>query len=221
MFGSVLPDNAQAALALLGQNKPFPADTYLAGGSALALQLGHRRSVDFDFFTPTPFNAKKLSKSLSALGVFQEEVALGISLIGIFQGVKISCFQYEYPLIHRAIAYQNIAIAHPHDIAPMKLVAITDRGVKKDFVDLYAIIHQGVSLDEMFIFYEQKYHLLESNKYTILKALGYFEEADQTDMPEMLIPLTWEEVKGFLSKESMQLAKKLLEGTTSAAWAAH
>lgn len=211
MFGSVLPEDAQTALALLGEKKPFSAGTYLAGGSALALYLGHRKSVDFDFFTPTEFDPIKLSADLAVIGNFEEEVAKGITLIGKFQGVKLSCFHYNYPLLAIPDSYLNIDVADQRDIAAMKLVAITDRGTKKDFIDIYTLAHHNFPLEEMFVFYDKKYHLLETNRYTIIKALNYFDEADTTDMPEMLITLTWEEVKEFFIAESMRLAKKYLE----------
>lgn len=215
MFASVLPARAQATLAVLGDKQPLPAKTYLAGGSALALHYGHRRSIDFDFFTPTEFDPKKLSAALSAIGVFAEEVAKGISLIGKFNSTKLSCFRYDYPLIEETTDYHHIPVVHPHDIAAMKLVAICDRGTRKDFVDLYTLAKHGISLEAMMELYGRKYGLLESNMYTLIKALGYLDEADEDDMPEMLIPLSWNEVKNFFASESMRLAKKYLEGTAS------
>lgn len=212
MFASVLPGDAQAALAVLGQKNPFPSETYLAGGSALALQYGHRRSVDFDFFTPTAFDPKKLAASLSLIGSFQADLAKGISLLGTFQGVKLSCFRYEYPLIQRPLSYLGISIAHPDDIGPMKLVAICDRGIKKDFVDIYTLVQNGMSLDAIFALYEKKYGLLDSNRYTLVRAIGYFDEAELTDMPEMLTSLSWDEVKRFFVAESMRLGKQYIEG---------
>ncbi|MBI5614082.1 nucleotidyl transferase AbiEii/AbiGii toxin family protein [Candidatus Gottesmanbacteria bacterium] len=212
MFESVLPKNAQTALALLGNSNPFPSDTYLAGGSALALHFGHRKSVDFDFFTPTAFDPKKLSESLSLLGSFDEEVAKGISLIGKFQGVKLSCFQYQYSLLKQPLVHLGVLVAHPNDIAPMKLVAICDRGTKKDFVDIYTMVQNGLTLEDMFTLYDKKYGLLESNRYTLCKALGYLDEADLTDMPEMLISLSWKEVKQFFIAQAMRLGKQYIEG---------
>lgn len=215
MFASVLPGDAQAALALLGQKNPFPAETYLAGGSALALQYGHRRSVDFDFFTPTAFDPKKLATSLSLVGSFQTDVAKGISLLGTFQGVKLSCFCYEYPLIQQPLSYLGISIAHPDDIGPMKLVAVCDRGTKRDFVDIYTLVQHGMSLDAMFALYEKKYRLLESNQYTLVRAIGYLDEAELTDMPEMLVSLSWDTVKQFFIAESVRLGKQYIEGRSA------
>ncbi len=211
MFTAVLSKDAQAALALLGKSGVV-REGYLAGGSALALHFGHRRSVDFDFFTPASFDPKKVSNMLSSLGTFTEEVAKGISLIGVFEGIKMSYFQYNYPLLASTEQFLGVTVAHPKDIAAMKLVAITDRSTKKDFIDVYTLAKRGISLDTIFLLYEQKYHLFDANRFTLIKSLTYFEEADSDIMPEMLTPVSWDEIKRFFITESMRLAKKYLEG---------
>lgn len=211
MFAAVLPQAAQAALAVLGKSGVVK-DAYLAGGSALALQFGHRQSVDFDFFSPNTFVLEELVASLKALGPFTPSFAKGNSLIGIFSGVKMSYFYYQYPLIAKPLVYTNVTIAHPHDIATMKLVAIMDRSTKKDFVDLYTLAHRDIPLDRMFELYDQKYHVLEENVYSIIRALRYFDEIETSDVPKMLTSLSWEEVRQFFIAESVRLGKKYLEG---------
>lgn len=211
MFTSVLSQNAQNALAILGKSGLL-SQAYLAGGSALALQFGHRRSEDFDFFSPHEFSPDTLSEGLSKFGIFETTFAKGITLLGEFEGVKFSYFQYQYLLVDQTLTHEHIAIAQPKDIAAMKLAAIMDRGKKRDFIDLFMLAHRGLSFDAMFEFYDQKYHALESNIFSLLRAMNYFDEADTTDMPEMLIPISWEEVKKFFIAESMRLAKKNLEG---------
>lgn len=207
MFTAVLSKDAQAALAALGKSGVV-ADAYLAGGSALALHFGHRRSEDFDFFSPHPFDPIQLGKAFSSVGTFHTEVAVGITLLGAFNGVKLSYFQYDYPLLRPTESLFDVAIAHPDDIAAMKLVAICDRSTKKDYVDLYTLAHRGVSFEAMFRFYEEKYHVFDENKFTITKSLTYFEPAEETEMPAMLDPLAWNDVKQFLIKESMRLGKQ-------------
>lgn len=210
MFAAVLSQTAQNALAILGKSGLL-SQAYLAGGSALALHLGHRRSEDFDFFSLQEFSPDKLREALSGLGTFETTFAKGITLLGVFEGIKFSYFQYEYPLLSPLVSYSGVSIAHPRDIAAMKLAAIMDRGKKRDFVDLFMISHQGLSFDKVFQLYDQKFHALESNAFSLLRAMNYFDEADTTDMPEMLTPLTWDEVKKFFQNESMRLAKKYLE----------
>lgn len=210
MFAGTLFDAAKTALALLGKSG-LVDDGYLAGGSALALQLGHRYSFDFDFFSPIPFDPIKLSKALKSIGTFRQTVARGISLIGEFEGVKYSYFQYDYPLITSTHQFLNVAIADVKDIAPMKLTAIMDRGTKRDFIDIYALIHTSMAIKDMFSLYDQKYNMLDANRWSLIKALSYFDDAEKDDMPRMIdASITWEKVKTFLADESMRLAREIL-----------
>ena len=136
MFTRTLSQSAQNALVLLGRNKILPENTYLAGGSSLALQFGHRISVDFDFFTPTRFDGEELRQKLNNIGkfVFQEADEKD-TLLGVFNQVKFSIFRYRYPLVFTPLNFLDISLAAPEDIAAMKLAAIMDRGTKKDFID--------------------------------------------------------------------------------------
>jgi len=210
MFGTVLSDVATKTLAILGKSTFFK-DAYLAGGSALALHLGHRVSIDFDFFSGIPFQPDILAKQLQTIGKFKPEVVKGISLIGTFEGIKFSYFGYDYKLIEKTTPYVNISVADPKDIAAMKLVAITDRSTKKDYIDLYMISKKLYPLETMLTFYDQKYKLLDANQFTLIKSLTYFQDAEKTEMPRMLIPLKWEDVKQFFTSESLRLGKKFLE----------
>lgn len=203
MFAGTLSDTAKTALALLGESG-LVDDGYLAGRSALALQLGHRYSFDFDFFSPTPFDPKKLSKNLKSIGTFRQTVAKGISLIGEFEDVKFSYFQYDYPLIASPHQFLKVAVADIKDIAPMKLTAIMDRGTKRDFVDMYTLVQKGMTIEDMFAHYDRKFHFLDVNRWSLIKALSYFDDAEKDDMPRMIdTSITWEMVKSFLAAESM------------------
>lgn len=209
MFRSTLSETAQTALAVLGKSKVVK-DAYLAGGSALALHFGHRYSKDFDFFSQKSFDPQNLSKKLQKLGDFKKELAKGISLIGSFNGVKFSYFKYNYPLIAPTAEFLNVAIASPKDIAAMKLTAIMDRGTKRDFVDLYEMAKQGISIEKLFDYYDKKYHFLATNRFSLIKAIGYFDDADSDEMPQMIKKIGWNEVKAFFASESMRLAHKYL-----------
>ena len=209
MFGSVLPGDSQTVLAVLGKSKLLN-DAYLAGGSAFALHFGHRYSIDFDFFSPKKFDPVKLRDKLKKLGKFDAELAKGITLIGTFNSIKMSYFLYDYPLIEQTVLFSDIAIAHPHDIAAMKLVAIMDRGTKKDYVDLYELIQRGITTEKMIDFYEKKYGKWEENQFSVIKALSYFDEAEESEMPHMIRKVSWETIKQFLAAESLRLAKKYL-----------
>lgn len=210
MFTTVLSQDAQTALALLGKSG-IVGEGYLAGGSALALHYGHRHSEDLDFFSVHSFDPRVMSTRLKDLGVFTPSFAEGISLIGTFGGVKFSYFQYDYPLLFLTTTMLDVSIVHPKDIAAMKIAAIMDRGTKRDFVDLYELVKQGVSLEEMFELYNKKYKALENNMFSILRSLQYFDDAEKGDMPNMIKPISWDEVKQFFIAESMRLAKRYLE----------
>lgn len=211
MFTTVLSKNAQAALAVLGKSG-LVADAYLAGGSALALHFGHRYSVDFDFFSAKPLDPDSLSRSLATVGSFTTTLSKDASLLGKFEGIKFSYFRYKYPLIAPASEIFKVAVAHPEDIAAMKLVAITARGTKRDFVDLYVLAHKGVGTEKMLSLYQQKYKLLDTNIYTLLRAFSYFDEAEESEMPQMITHVSWGEVKRFFAAEAVRLGKKYLEG---------
>lgn len=209
MFRAVLSKNAHDALVLLGKTKILPEKTFLAGGTALALQIGHRRSEDFDFFTPTSFKSEDLMTKLNKIGNFVlTEKQFKDTLLGLFNGVKFSIFLYPYPLIDKPIDYLGIKLTSLKDIAAMKLAAIMDRGTKRDFIDLYFLTKNNISLDEMFVFYDEKFKALESNLYSLLKSLTYFDDAEKSDMPEMLKKVSWKEVKEFLKKEVVRVTKK-------------
>jgi len=212
MFEQVLPGNAKKSLDSLGQSGLLKK-AYLAGGTALALQIGHRVSVDFDFFTEEHFNAAVLSNKLSqkAQG-FTEDRKEKDTLLGVINKTKFSLFFYNYPLVAKSTDFLQISIANIKDIATMKLAAIADRGIKRDFIDLYFIVckEKAVSLEEVFSLYDKKFRALDKNVMHLLRSLTYFEEAEQTNMPEMLKAVKWQDVKKFFEIETKYLAKRLI-----------
>lgn len=209
MFTKTLSGAARNSLAILG-NSGLLKEAYLAGGSALALHLGHRQSIDFDFFTPQHFDSKNLVKDLQKVGKFEKMTLKADTLLGVFNSIKFSLFFFEYPLVKKPKLYLGIKIASPADIGAMKLAAIVDRGTKKDFIDLYFLVKEKYSLEEIFKFYDKKYQKLAENIYSILKSLSYFEDAEASEMPIMIKKLSWREVKDFFRQEAVRLGKKYL-----------
>lgn len=210
MFTGTLPLNAQKSLAILGRAKCLPPKTYMAGGSGLALHLGHRISVDFDFFTPESFNQENLAKSLLENGRFTVTRTATDTLMGIFEKTKFSIFRYKYPLISDTTECFGVNIASKIDIGAMKMAAVMDRGTKKDLVDLYFLSKNGIFLENCLNFYDQKYGVLANNMYSIITGLSYFKEAEETEMPKMLKPVLWKDIKIFFERETNSLAKKYL-----------
>ena len=207
MFTKTLSSATQVSLALLGKSGLLK-DAYLAGGSALALHLGHRYSLDFDFFTRKHFKAENLINNLKKIGKFEKITLTQDTLLGTFNSVKFSLFYLEYPLIQKTRPFLNISLASCADIAAMKLAALVDRGTKRDFIDLYFLAKEKYNLKTILNFYNKKYRKLQENIYSILKALKYFEDAEESEIPKMIKKVSWEEVKRFFGKEVLKLSKK-------------
>ena len=200
----VLPDEQLKLFNMLSAQS-FIKDFYLAGGTSLALQIGHRRSVDFYFFIPADFDTSLIVNKITETGVYQRENEEKNTINGNLNGVSISFFGYRYGIIDSFRHYNNIRLAGIKDIAAMKLEAIAGRGSKKDFVDLFFLL-QMYTIDEMFTFHSQKYGHELSNQYHHLKSLVYFDDAEMEVMPVMVKSLKWNDVKKRIvncTKESM------------------
>jgi hypothetical protein len=204
VFEETLVRGAKNSLALLGKSGIL-RNAYLAGGTAAALQMGHRISVDFDFFTQERFVPQEISKKLSHLGSFVVDQADKGTVLGKFEKVKFSLFVYEYPLIEKTHSYLEISLASLQDIAAMKIDALSSRGARRDFVDLYFLCRQGLSLTEILTCYQKKYGLLASNLIHIQKSLIYFKDAETDDMPKMLKEVKWEQIQRFFEQEVKRL----------------
>lgn len=214
MFEKVLPKDAKDALASISEKNILPKKTYLAGGTALALQFGHRKSFDFDFFTPTDFKAEILAQKIrhSFRDFKLDQLAWG-TILGYIGQTKFSLFIYEYPLLFPTQEFVGAALADVRDIAAMKISAISDRCTKRDFIDLYTIVasRKTISLEECFDLYDKKFKALAQNKVHILKSLIFFEDAEGDIMPKMLERVDWKEVKKFFQKEVTILSRKILQ----------
>ena len=180
----VLPENQLKLFNKLAECT-WISDFYFAGGTALALLLGHRQSIDFDFFTKIPFKGEIIKKHLAELGemeLFSEDkdtINAGIN------GIRVSFFIYEISMMNDLLAYKNISIASLLDIALMKLAAISGRGSKKDFIDLYFLL-KYFELSELLKKFPMKFGKESTNIYHLLKSLVYFNEAEDQPLPVML-----------------------------------
>lgn len=185
-------DKATLALLEAIQRLDVFRNFRLVGGTALALQIGHRKSIDLDFFGPDDFSEINFPVSLQDLG--HRKVLLDSSAIKIFtiNGIKVDFVQYPYPWLSEAYKEGQLVLAKPTDIAAMKLSAICNRGSKKDFYDLYFLLDQ-YSLSDLLGFYKKKFS--DASPFLVLKSLTYFEDAETDDDPLMLRPLAWDEVK--------------------------
>lgn len=179
---------------------------YLAGGTALALRLGHRRSIDFDFFTAGDFDAIDLRERLRT--IFGEVPVRSLAprtLYVSLLGVTTSFFAYRYPLLESPEATPwGFGLAGLRDIAAMKLEAVAGRGSRKDFIDLYFLCRR-FDLCEIFRCFAEKYRGAGTDPYHRLRALAYFDDAETEPMPEMLAPVVWAEVRGYFEARAREL----------------
>ncbi len=195
MFEKTISKKTAENLELLGKSGILK-EAYLAGGTALALQIGHRISYDLDFFTNKKFNPQLFLKKIGKFKNYQHKQTDWQTILGRLNDVKFSLFYYQYPLINPLLDFKKIKIASIIDIAAMKIAAIGERGAKRDFIDLYFIL-QEISAKQAFDAYEKKYQKLASNFIHIQKSLVYFNEAEEEPMPQMLKQINWQEVKNY------------------------
>ena len=166
----------------------------LVGGTALALQIGHRISVDLDLFGDIEFDSELLN-DFSKVQAIKKSKNINIFEIN---NIKVDIVNYAYPWLDQELHIDNIRLASLKDIAAMKIAAVTGRGSKKDFVDLFFLL-RAFSFNEIISFYEQKYS--DASIYLALKSLVYFDDADIDPPLNMLIDIPWEEVKDRIRKE--------------------
>jgi hypothetical protein len=184
---------------------PWLGEFYMAGGTALALQIGHRQSIDFDFFIEKPFDVQKTIRTLTEQGAFDLLNEDQDTINGSLDGVKVSFFKYQYPLLKDIGVHQTIRIAHRLDIALMKLEAIAGRGSKKDFVDLYFLLKE-YTVEQLLENYTQKYSAGTGNRYHLFKSLTYFEDAERQPMPLLIKTVAWDEIKRVIGAEVRKCA---------------
>lgn len=176
---------------------------YLAGGTALALQIGHRKSLDLDFFSQD-FDENVVEEKVKTINGFKlvkkETQTLHINI----GKSKVSFLGYPYPLVFPYRFFNTVAIADVRDIGAMKMTAIANRGTKRDFFDLFTIA-QLFSMSELFEVFKSKFSKVNYSKTHVLRSLTYFNDAEDDVDLKMLNDTSWQEVKGFFIKEVPKL----------------
>jgi hypothetical protein len=171
----------------------------LAGGTGLALQLGHRVSLDLDLFREGSFDPDGLLESLRDCGAPRVRSRQRDTLHVAVDGVRLSFLGLRDPLLFPGTPYRGLTVADPRDIAVMKLVAIGGRGSRKDFVDLHFYLAAGGDLEGVLALARRRFAGIDYNEYHLLKSLVYFEDAETEPMPRMLRPIEWSDVKETLT----------------------
>jgi hypothetical protein len=198
----------EGTLGLLKQLQSLDilSEMRLVGGTSLALQIGHRKSIDIDLFGILNVEFDILIDELKTLG----EVVLLKNSKNIhsllINDVKVDIVNYNYKWLTNKMTIDNIYFATIEDIAAMKLNAIMGRGSKKDFIDLYFIL-KNYTLSTLIDLYSQKYH--DGSIFLVLKSLAYFDDADEQEMPFMFHNTSWQTMKNNIKKA---LADYILPG---------
>jgi len=194
-------DSSTLELLIKLQKLPVFSGLRLAGGTSLALQIGHRKSVDLDLFGNLDGDEIEINESLQKfknVHLLKHTKNIHIYLI---ENIKVDFVNYPYPWIDNPLRTENLVLAGKKDIAAMKLAAITGRGTMKDFIDLFFLLND-FSLKEMLGFYNKKY--FDGSEFIVLKSLTYFNDAESDEEPIMLNPISWKKVK----TKIMQAVKK-------------
>jgi len=194
---------------------PFIGQFYLAGGTGLALHLGHRFSVDLDFFSPAldavgPEVRAALREALAdpTLSIAHDRDA---TFVATWREVGISFFRLRlYPLVQQPVVLDGVPVATVEEIGVMKLAAIIGRGTRKDMVDLYYILLQ-VEVERLFEVAAVKYAHVRAFAVSATRALAYFDDAEALPMPVMIDRTPWKTMKRFLERQALEAGRKHLE----------
>jgi predicted nucleotidyltransferase component of viral defense system len=193
----------------------FIGSFYLAGGTGLALHLGHRFSIDLDFFSLHPNSLE--ADQRSNLREMLDDSTLSITIdkdatfVATWRGVGISFFRlHQYPLVQPALAVAGVPLASLEEIGAMKLAAIIGRGTRKDLVDLYFILQQ-VPVESLFQVAAAKYAQIRTFAISATRALAYFDDAEELPMPRMIDRTPWRAMKRFLERKALETGRMRLE----------
>ncbi len=181
------------------RSDPILEPFYLAGGTALSLQLGHRKSIDLDFFSSNFPEIDILKQKLKDLDPTVIQEAPG-TLDVLIDDVKVSFLEYKYKLLEDFVDFEGVKLAGVLDIACMKLSAMSSRGSKKDFVDLYKIL-QSISLQKLLDSFGDKFVGVSHQTSHLLKSLVHFDDAEADPEPDYIEKIAWSDVKTSISRD--------------------
>ncbi|MBR5092560.1 MAG: nucleotidyl transferase AbiEii/AbiGii toxin family protein [Bacteroidales bacterium] len=193
---TILPNTLELLKRLSVQ--PEMQGMRLVGGTSLALQYGHRQSIDLDFFGQMKVSQEEILSMLERIGQYRLRNRTQNILQLIVEGIMVDIVDYShYSWIDNPIVEDKIVLASPKDIAALKINAIEGRGSRKDFIDVHLLL-QHYSLDELLAFYSQKYP--NYSLFRALLSLTYFEDAETEAMPIMFMPTQWDTIKSDITQ---------------------
>lgn len=209
MFENIMSEERHSILEQLTRQSLLQS-FYMAGGTAAALYLGHRYSEDLDFFTQQEFDPFQLAHKMGDMEGFVLTGQEPGTLHCFVKNVKVSFLYYPYPFLEQGMMYKNCMLASLTDIALMKMVALVQRGARKDFTDLYFLDKEKISFEEILSLYPAKYSVKTYQPLVLIKSLGYFADAEREEMPKMFRMVSWEDIKNYFLRRQKELAVKII-----------
>ena len=205
-------DKSTLDLLVQLQAKEYLKGFHLVGGTALALRLRHRKSIDIDLFSDFSFDVAQILENLSTDFNFKLFFSANNTIKGSIDNVQVDILAHRYPLISEPLTEERITMLSLQDIIALKLNAITTSGQRvKDFIDLFYLLRE-FNLSEMIGFYKTKYK--QYNEVNVLKSITYFKDVDLADWPQIIDnpQLKWDEVKESITTAARKYFKS--GGTT-------
>jgi hypothetical protein len=202
-------DGATLGLLKSLQSKQYLKGFYLAGGTALALYNGYRRSVDIDLFSDYAFDTSQMMENLSQDFQFKLMFAAPNTLKGTIDSINVDILAHRYNMINEPLREEDIEMLSEADIAAMKLNAISTSGQRiKDFIDIY-FLSEKYDLKSMLEWYFRKYS--QTNDLLILKSLIYFDDVDESEWPMIIKEpgLKWKKVRQKIEKTVLSYARQI------------
>lgn len=209
----ILPLKTKKAFLFLSEQAWLgKSEWYLAGGTALTLQAGQRKSVDLDFFIAKPeFNSESVLVNFLDNKNWKTSFKEDNTIYGELFKAKISFIAYPFFIPKQDfIQYKSIRVLHQIDIAVMKIIAISQRGKKRDFFDLYWCAKNIEPLEDLIKRLKTQYPSVAHDYHHILKSLVYFEDAENDPRPEILFKAEWKDVKNYFNKEILRIINKII-----------
>jgi hypothetical protein len=203
MYPDILTKNQCELLPLV---KSFSKDFYLAGGTAIALQIGHRRSIDFDLFTSMEIKRRSIHHAIRACGFPVEKLLYEAfdQIHLLVHGTKLTFFSYPHAVMPALSFNDVIAMPALLDLAAMKVHALGGRGKWKDYVDLYFLLKFHFTLRNIESRARELFNSLFNGK-LFREQLAYFDDIDYSEEVEYAAePVPMETVKAFLSEKSSE-----------------
>ncbi len=219
MHWDILDENRIGILRDIVRNVDI-GEYYLAGGTALSLQMGLRDSVDFDFFVPGAFDAAALPRQIEAIFPGREVVAHEVNSNTCnmtVDDVRVSFLGYPYGMLEPYVTtaeMPGLNMARVRDIAEMKLAAIGGRGAKKDFFDLYQVLTRtDITMEELT---EGLYEKFGENDFSYIgMGLNYFDDADPEKLASSHVPYDWNGIKEYFTDIQDEIMQHLSDGSLS------